>query len=69
MVFHNELSFVFKELYLDSKCSYLCFRISFLMVFAKLLNVRLLEGSLILCQRERAMCFSAINAFIFVGKR
>jgi hypothetical protein len=36
VVFHSEPSFVFKDLYFYSKCSFMCFNISFLMVFARL---------------------------------
>jgi hypothetical protein len=68
VIFHNEPSFIFKDFYFNSKYSFLCFSISLLMVFFRLLNVCLLEGSLVLCQREWTMRFFAISYFILKGK-
>jgi len=59
VVFHNEPSCVFKDLNFVSKRSFLYFWINFLMVLDRLLKADLSEGNLDLCQRERALRFSA----------
>lgn len=56
---------MFKDLYFNLKCSFLCFSISFLMVFARLLNVCLSEGSLFFAN-ESDLCASLRLVFLYL---